>query len=85
MEPCSRQGDDDSLSTEERLRQVTLLCVESLVRRGLDAATVRSMVLRMAARAIEEQATDLYQEETHTAIVQRTIELVLAQGRLAAD
>ncbi|MFO0893248.1 MAG: hypothetical protein U0790_29430 [Isosphaeraceae bacterium] len=64
--------------TEERLRKVTALCVASLIVRGVDSATVRLTVLRMATTAIRELSSDAYQEETHIAVVQRTIDQVLS-------
>ncbi len=55
-----------------------MLCVESLISSGTDLRTVRHLVLRMAGNAIREMSTDAYQEETHLAVVQRTIDTILS-------
>jgi len=68
----------DHPEVEDRLRTITVLCVESLISRGIDFGTVRHLVLRMAGNAIREMSTDAYQEETHLAVVQRTVDTILS-------
>lgn len=83
MNPQSPSAIGDDSRIEERLRSVTALCVESLLTSGLDARTIRRTVLGIATRAITSLAEDSYEEETHTAVVQRTIDEMLSHvGRI---
>jgi hypothetical protein len=69
------------VTTEERLRCVTAVCVASMVHGGLDDEAIRSRVLEIAREVIQALADNEYQFETHTAIVQRAIDEVLTQMR----
>jgi hypothetical protein len=68
---------DASFGTEERLRRVTSFCVLLMIERGYDAEAIRSSVLTLAQRVIQELADDGYKAETHVAIVQRTVDGLL--------
>jgi hypothetical protein len=74
----------DELATEERLRRVATLCVQSLMLRGLEPRTIRRTVLQIAGRAIKSLAIDEYEMETHTAVIQRTIDDLLSRASLSA-
>lgn len=79
MDADSQATLGDPHETSERLRSVTTLCVESLLIQGLDVPTIRRTVLGIASRAIGDLAIDDYEEESHTAVVQRAIDDVLAR------
>jgi len=72
---------DMGISIEDRLRCVTAVCVVSMIHGGLDDGEIRRRVLEIAREVIRALAEDLYQFETHTAIVQRAIDEVLSQSR----
>src|SRR3954468_10591767 len=72
---------DVGITTEERLRCVTAVCVASMVHGGLDNESIRRRVLEIAREVIQALAGNVYQFETHTAIVQRAIDEVLSQLR----
>jgi hypothetical protein len=84
MSAYNLAGTGDEPRTEERLRTVTALCVESLIGKGMDPRTIRPTVLRIATQVIRSLASDHYEEETHTAVVQRTIEECLSRASLTA-
>jgi hypothetical protein len=84
MNRDDRASARDPEGTEERLKIVTGLCVNSMVSRGLDARTIRGTVLGIATRAIVGLAVDAYEEETHLAVVQRTLDEMLARAGLPA-
>jgi hypothetical protein len=68
---------DEMATTEQRLRQVTTAYVVVLCRDGHEAGSIRRCVMQVARKVIESLAADEYEIETHTAIVQRTIDAVL--------
>jgi hypothetical protein len=72
-------------TTEQRLMQVTTRFVMSLSQGGLEAGSIRRSVMEVATKAIGALAVDEYEIETHTAIVQRTIETVLCTLGRAED
>src|SRR3954447_23723731 len=80
VDEVSRPPDADArLGTSEKLRRVTLLCVTSMVFQGYDAMAIRQRVLSIAKGVIEEVGEDEYEVETHMAVVQRTVEELLAK------
>lgn len=68
---------DEMATTEQRLRQITTGYVVVLFQGGHEAGSIRRCVMQVATKVIESLAADEYEIETHTAIVQRTIETVL--------
>ena len=68
---------DEMATTEQRLRQVTTGYVVVLYQGGHEAGSIRRSVMQVATKVIKALAADEYEVETHTAIVQRTIESVL--------
>ena len=71
---------DMGISIEDRLLCVTAVCVVSMIHGGLDDGEIRRRVLEIAREVIRALAEDVYQFETHTAIVQRAIDEVLSQA-----
>jgi hypothetical protein len=65
--------------TEQRLRHVTTRFVLILSQGGHEAGSIRRTVMQVATKVIAALASDEYQIETHTAIVQRTIEAMLCK------
>jgi len=64
-------------TTEQRLRQVTTRFVMILSQGGHEPDSIRRTVMQVATKVIQALAVDEYEIETHTAIVQRTIEAML--------
>jgi hypothetical protein len=50
-----------------------------MIYRGRDAGAIRSRVLALAKRVIQDLAEDEYKAETHVAIVQRTVDDLLGK------
>jgi hypothetical protein len=70
----------DGVPTEEKLCRVTALYVSTLLAAGRDADSIRRRVLDIAGPVIRELAGDEYRVESHFAIVQRSIDAVLARS-----
>jgi hypothetical protein len=70
----------DGVPTEEKLCRATALCVSTLLLGGDDAVSIRRRVLDIAGPVIRAQAGDEYRVESHVALVQRTIDAVLARS-----
>jgi hypothetical protein len=74
---------ENAENTEQRLRQVTTSFVMILYQGGHEASSIRRCVMQVASKVIQALAGDEYQVETHTAIVQRTVEVVLTRLGIA--
>ncbi len=75
----------DGVPTEEKLCRATALFVSMLLLGGSDARSIRRRVLDIAGPVIQALAEDEYRVESHFAIVQRTVDAVLARSGAVAN
>ncbi len=70
-------------TTAQGLKQVTTNFVLVLSQAGQEAGSIRRSVMQVAMKVIQSLAVDEYQLETHTAIVQRSLEAALRKLGMA--
>ena len=85
MASLERFASSEGATTEQGLRQVTTGFVVVLSQAGHEAGSIRKSVMQVATKVIESLAANEYQVETHTAIVQRTIDAVLQNLGMAEE